>query len=215
MMSTLLHAALLLAAVGVQVQGQFGGTAPSCLDEGVGDKDSCDAYCGGPSSNHMPTSIWVTDSGHCVCQNCMLRDCQGHSAGCAMPDGTSVPLGCIWLTSPMRSVATHSQPSQVSTWMLKSYAALLRRAWFSAHTRVDRGWWGAGGGASGEDSVEARSVQTPQAGSASLGPTGVFFAGGVLASMAVAARMLQRNRRSAPEERPLVGVDACTINTQV
>jgi hypothetical protein len=87
MMSTLLHAALLLAAVGVQVQGQLGGNGPSCLDVGVDDKDSCDDYCGGDGS-HMPSSIWVKDSGHCICQNCMLRDCQGHSGGCAVPDGT-------------------------------------------------------------------------------------------------------------------------------
>lgn len=158
MTCTLLRAALLLAAVGVQVQGQFGGSGPSCLDVGVGDKESCDDYCGGDGS-HMPSSIWVKDSGHCICQNCMLRDCQGHSAGCAMPDD-AVP-------------------------------------------------------ASGEDSVEARSVQMPQAGSASLGTRGIFFAGGALACMGVAARVLQRNRRTSPEERPLVGVDAYTTNTEV
>ena len=70
---------------------------------------------------------------------------------------------------------------------------------------------------SGEDAVEARSVQMPQAGSttASVSPSGIFFAGGMLASVGVAARVYQRNRRTSPEERPLVGVDAYTTNPEV
>jgi hypothetical protein len=89
-----IRALLLVACVGV-VTAQLGGSnGPSCTDVGVDDKPSCDDYCGG-DGGHMPSSIWVADSGHCICQNCMLRDCLGHSAGCAVPDDGTLPSGAM------------------------------------------------------------------------------------------------------------------------
>jgi len=80
-------AVLCLSGGGHVVRGQDN-NGPSCSDLGVTDAKSCDKYCGGPSADMMPSSMWLNGA-TCTCQNCMLRDCKGGST-CFNPPGTPI-----------------------------------------------------------------------------------------------------------------------------
>jgi hypothetical protein len=80
-------AVLCLSGGGHVVRGQDN-SGPSCSDLGVTDAKSCDKYCGGPSADMMPSSMWLNGA-TCTCQNCMLRDCKGGSTCFNPPGGCS------------------------------------------------------------------------------------------------------------------------------